>query len=374
MTLRTSLCDLLGIEYPIVQSGMGSVAGPELAAEVSKAGGLGILGGLLKTADQLRDEIRQVRALTARPFGVNLWLHQELRPPVPAHAIADTTLAQAQGALNAFRARLGLPPSTARPAPPPDLIAEAFQVILDERVPVWSTIFGPPDRAMIDACHRRGIAVIAMVATAEDARTIVALGCDAVVAQGSEAGGHRATFAKPVSPETGAIGSMALIPQIVDAVSVPVIAAGGIADGRGLVAALALGAAGILMGTRFVATRESTAAEAWKKSLLERDGDSTTVTDVFTGLWARALRNRFTEEYRASGAPALPTLWQAAVARDISAEAIRAGDPDYFPMWSGQGVGLLHSLPGAGDVVETVVREAHAALDALAAAASRVRR
>ena len=370
MTLRTALCDLLGIEYPIVQSGMGSVAGPELAAEVSKAGGLGILGGLLKTADQLRDEIRRVRALTARPFGVNLWL-QELRPPVPAHSIADATLAQAQGALNAFRARLGLPPSTARPAPPPDLIAEAFQVILDERVPVWSTVFGPPDRAMIDECHRRGIAVIAMVATPADARTVVALGCDAVVAQGSEAGGHRATFTKPASPETGAIGSMALIPQIVDAVSVPVIAAGGIADGRGLVAALALGAAGILMGTRFVATRESTAAEAWKKSLLERDGDSTTVTDAFTGLWARALRNRFTEEYRASGAPALPTLWQAAVARDISAAAMRAGDPDYFPMWSGQGVGLVRSLPGAGEVVETVVREAGAALDALASGVRR---
>ena len=371
MTLRTVLCDRLGIEYPIVQSGMGGVAGPELAAEVSKAGGLGILGGLLKTADQLRDEIRQVRALTARPFGVNLWLHQELRPPVPAHAIADATLAQAQGALNAFRARLGLPPSTARPAPPPDLIAEAFQVILDERVPVWSTIFGPPDRAMIDECHRRGIAVIAMVATAEDARTVVAHGCDAVVAQGSEAGGHRATFAKPASPETGAIGSIALIPQIVDAVHVPVIAAGGIADGRGLVAALALGAAGILMGTRFVATQESTAAEAWKKSLLERDGDSTTVTDAFTGLWARALRNRFTEDYRASGAPALPTLWQSAVARDISAAAIRAGDPDYFPMWSGQGVGLVRSLPGAGEVVETVVREAGAALDALASGVRR---
>ena len=152
MTLRTSLCDLLGIEYPIVQSGMGSVAGPELAAEVSKAGGLGILGGLLKTADQLRDEIRRVRARTARPFGVNLWLHQELRPPVPAHSIADSTLAQAQGALNAFRARLGLPPSTARPAPPPDLIAEAFQVILDERVPVWSTIFG---LAVVPLVYRR---------------------------------------------------------------------------------------------------------------------------------------------------------------------------------------------------------------------------
>src|SRR5437879_9180962 len=365
MTLRTALCDLLGIEYPIVQSGMGSVAGPELAAEVSKAGGLGILGGLLKTADQLRDEIRQVRALTARPFGVNLWLHQELRPPVPAHAIADTTLAQAQGALNAFRARLGLPPSTARPAPPPDLIAEAFQVILDERVPVWSTIFGPPDRAMIDACHRRGIAVIAMVATAEDARTIVALGCDAVVAQGSEAGGHRATFAKPVSPETGAIRSTALIPQIVDAVSVPVIAAGGIADGRGLVAALALGAAGILLGTRFVATRESMAAEIYKKRVLESDSTATTLTDTISGLWARALRNRFTEEYRASGAPVLPPHVQRVAAGDVYQASLKNQDPDYYPMMTGQSTGLIHDLPGAAEVVGTIVREAQGVLERL---------
>jgi len=371
MTFRTALCDLLGIEYPIIQSGMGSVAGPELASEVSKAGGLGILGGLLKTADQLRDEIRRVRALTDRPFGVNLWLHQELRPPVPAHLVTDAAVGAVQEALNVVRRHLALPASTARPAPPPDLIAEAFQVILEERVPVWSTVFGPPERGMIDECHRRGIAVLAMVATAGDARSVVANGCDAVVAQGSEAGGHRATFAKPRSPETGAIGGIALVPQIADAVRVPVVAAGGLADGRGLVAALALGAAGVLMGTRFVATRESMAAEAWKKSLLERDGDSTTVTDAFTGLWARALRNRFTEEYAASQAPVLPTLWQAAAARDISAAALRAGDPDYLAMWSGQGVGLIHDLPGAGEVVEAVLREAHAALEALA---SRVHR
>jgi nitronate monooxygenase len=371
MTLRTALSDLLGIEYPIVQSGMGSVAGPELAGEVSKAGGLGVLGGLLKTGEQLRDEIRRVRALTNRPFGVNLWLHQELRPPVPAPRVADATVAAVQGALNAFRLRLGLPAVTARPAPPADLIAEAFQVILDERVPVWSTVFGPPDRPLIEECHRRGIKVIAMVAAVEDARTVVANGCDAVVAQGSEAGGHRATFAKAAAPETGAVGTIALVPQVADAVRVPVIAAGGIADGRGLVAALALGASGILMGTRFVATRESTAADIWKKALLERDGDATTVTDAFTGLWARALRNRFTEEYGASGAPVLPTLWQAAAARDISAAAMRAGNPDYFPMWSGQSVGLVQNLPGAAEVVETIVREAHAVLDALGSRARR---
>ncbi len=367
MTFRTSLCDLLGIEYPIVQSGMGSVAGGDLAAEVSKAGGLGILGGLMKTADQLRGEIRAIRALTDRPFGVNLWLHDELRPPVPASRVGDETIGAVQATLNTFRERLGLPVPAARPGPPPDLIAEAFQVILDERVPVFSTVFGPPDRDMIHACHGRDIRVIAMVATPEDARAVVANGADAVVAQGSEAGGHRATFRKPRTPEIGAIGTMALVPQVVDAVRVPVIAAGGIADGRGLVAALALGAAGVLMGTRFVATRESTAAEVWKKALLERDADVTTVTDAFTGLWARALRNRMTEAYAESGAPVLPTLWEAGAARDITAAAIREGNGDYMPMWSGQGVGLIHNLPGAGEVVESIVREARVTLEALRA-------
>jgi nitronate monooxygenase len=121
------------------------------------------------------------------------------------------------------------------------------------------------------------------------------------------------------------------------------------------------------MGTRFVATRESTAAEVWKKALLERDADVTTVTDVFTGLWARALRNRMTEAYAESGAPVLPTLWQAGAARDITAAAIREGNGDYMPMWSGQGVGLIHNLPGAGEVVESIVREARVTLEALRA-------
>jgi len=366
MTLRTPLCDLLGIDYPIVQSGMGNVAGPDLAAAVSNAGGLGVLAGLHKTAAQLRAEIRQIRALTNRPFGVNLWLHHQLEPPVPAAAVSDAQIAAVQRTLNQFRDRLGLPAAAERPTPPPDLIAEALEVILDERVPVFSTIFGPPDSARIEACHRRGIRVIAMVATEGDARVVAANGCDAIVAQGSEAGGHRAVHSKPASRLVGAIGTMALVPQVVDAVRVPVIAAGGLADGRGLVAALALGAAGVLLGTRFVATRESTAADVWKKSLLERDADETIITDAFTGLWARALRNRYTDEYEASAAPVLPTLWQSRAAADITAASIRDGSPDYFPMWSGQSVGLIHNLLGAGEVIETIVREAGAALEALA--------
>jgi NAD(P)H-dependent flavin oxidoreductase YrpB (nitropropane dioxygenase family) len=158
---------------------------------------------------------------------------------------------------------------------------------------------------------------------------------------------------------------MALIPQVVDAVSIPVVAAGGIADGRGLVAALALGATGILLGTRFVATRESMAAEFWKKSLLEREGDDTMMSDAYSGLWLRALRNTYFEEYRASGAPVLPPLLQTRAASDVVEAARRRGDGEYFPMLSGQGVGLIRDLPGAGEVVETIVREARVVLAAL---------
>lgn len=356
--LRTRLCDLLGIEYPIIQSGMGGVAGPDLAAEVSRAGGLGIVAAVRLTADQVRQAIREIRQRTDRPFGVNLLIPPDMRPPVPAERISNDAVQAVHAALNPIRKDLGLPAASARPAPPPDLIPEAFQVILDERVPVFSVGLGNPGREMIDECHRRGIKVIAMVSTAEDARTVEATGLDAVVAQGGEAGGHRSTFDKPPSPEIGAVGAMALIPEVADAVRIPVIAAGGIADGRGLVAALALGASGILMGTRFIATRESMAIEMYKKSLLERSGDATTLTDAFSGRYARALKNAFTERYARSGAPVLPFLWQGSAANDIYVEASKQANPDYFPMWAGQSVGLIHNLPGAAEVVESVVREA----------------
>ncbi len=365
MTLRTALCDLLGIDYPIVQSGMGGVAGPDLVAEVSRAGGLGILAGLNVPPDDLRAMIRRVRALTDRPFGVNLWLHTALRPPLDPATIPEATVAAVQSALNRFRDRLGLPHAAARPPGAPDLIEAAFQVVLDERVPVWSIGLGDPGPDMTRECRGRGVKVMAMVATVEDARAVAASGVDVIVAQGAEAGGHRSTFVKRESPEAAAIGTLALVPQVVDAVRVPVVAAGGIADGRGLVAALALGASGVLLGTRFVATRESAAPEFWKKGLLERDADATTVTDVFTGLYARALKNTFADEYAASGAPVLPPLVQRAAASDIHQASLKRDDGEYYPMWSGQSVGLIHDLPGAGDVVERVAREARAVLASL---------
>jgi nitronate monooxygenase len=363
--LRTALCDLLGIEYPVIQSGMGSVAGPDLVAEVSRAGGLGILAGLNVPPEELRGRIRQVRELTDRPFGVNLWLHTELRPPADPATIADDRLAAVHAVLNGFRAQLGLPARSERPGAVPDIIAAQVEVILEERPAVFSIGLGDPGPDLVLRCRAQGIKVVAMVATVEDARAVVESGVDVVVAQGSEAGGHRSTWVKRPSPEAATVGTLALVPQIVDAVPVPVVAAGGIADGRGLAAALALGAVGILLGTRFVATRESMAPEFWKKSLLEREGDDTTITDAFSGLWLRALRNTYTARYQTSGAPVLPPLLQTRAAQDIVEEARRRGEGEYFPMLAGQGVGLIRDLPGAGEVVEAIVREARTVLTGL---------
>ena len=269
-TSYTALCDLLdrvpGLAVGHGQRGRAGPGGRGLAA-----GGLGILAGLNVAPDELRRRIRQVRALTDRAFGVNLWLHTELRPPADPAAVTDERLAAVHSVLNGFRARLGLPPSAKRPGAVPDIIAAQIEVILEERPAVFSIGLGDP-ASSCGALPGRGVKVMAMVATVDDARTVAASGVDVVVAQGGEAGGHRSTWVKRPSPESANVGAMALVPQIVDAVAVPVVAAGGIADGRGLVASLALGATGILLGTRFVATRESMAPEFWKKSLLEREG------------------------------------------------------------------------------------------------------
>ncbi|HKC99186.1 MAG TPA: nitronate monooxygenase family protein [Methylomirabilota bacterium] len=365
MTFRTALCDLLGIEYPIVQSGMGAIAGPELVAEVCRAGGLGILAGLNVPPDDLRAMIRRVRELTDRPFGVNLWLHRALRPPLDPGAISDEVLRGAQGMLNRFRQNLGIPTTMARPSRAPDLVEPAIQVVLDERPPVFSAALGWLEPAFARECRARGIKTMAMVSTVEDARAAAAGGADVIVAQGDEAGGHRSIDGKPALPEAIRVGLMSLLPQVVDAVRVPVVAAGGLADGRGLVAALALGASGVLLGTRFVATRESMAPEMYKKRLLESESGDTTVTNTLTGLWARSLANRFTREYTESGAPVLPPLVQRGAASDVFVAALKQGDPDYYPMMAGQSCGLIHDLPGAGEVVAAVIREAHAVLAGL---------
>src|SRR5207244_2270201 len=153
----------------------------ELVAEVSKAGGLGVLASVMMAPDQIRDGIRRIRAATDRPFGVNLWLHADVRPPAAPETIPDETMAAVHRTLDTFRSRLGIPPASGRTPGPPDFIDAAIRVVLDERVPVLSAIFGPPDRELVADCHRRGIKVMAMVATVDDARTVAGHGCDVVI-------------------------------------------------------------------------------------------------------------------------------------------------------------------------------------------------
>jgi len=331
---------------------MSRVAGPELVAAVSNEGGLGILAALRLEPDDLRAQVRRIRELTDRPFGVNLWLHPAVVHPAEPGAIDPTLLASAQRQLNAIRAQLGLPASASVPARFPELVQRNFDVILDERVPVWSIGLGDPGAVMVEQAHARGIRVMAMVTNVGDARAVADAGVDFIVAQGTEAGGHRSNW----TDDSEEAGTMVIVPRIVDAVRVPVIAAGGIVDGRGLVAALALGASAVMLGTRFIATRESIAPKFFKDAVLAAGAGDTIVSAAFTGLPMRTLRNQFTSEYR--DAAVLPPMLQSNAAEDIFRAAAQRGEADYFPMPAGQSAGLIDDVPSAGDVVRAIVDEA----------------
>ena len=361
-TLRTSLCDTFGIRYPILQAGMAPVAGPELVAAVSNAGGLGILAAAHMPPEEVRTRIRRVRELTDKPFGVNLLLHTEVWPPVEPATFSDTVVERMHEVLNRFRDRLGIPRGFARPARRPNHVPAVIELLHEERVPVFSVGLGNPPREVVDRFHARGARVIAMVSTVPDARAVAAHGVDAIVAQGGEAGGHRSTWVKAPSPQHAAIGTMVLVPQVVDAVNVPVIAAGGITDGRSVAAALTLGASGVLVGTRFVASREGRAPDFYKEALTRRDSDSTVVTDAYSGLYARLLRNRFIDEYTASGAPVLSGYLQGSAAGDVVRAAAERRDAEHYPMWAGQGVGMIRDVPAAGEIVAQLVQQSTAAL------------
>ena len=241
--LHTPLCDLLGIEYPIVLAGMGGVSMHKLVAAVSNAGGLGVIGAATLDADGLRREIRKTRELTDKPFAVDLL------------------------------------------APIPDMIRPQMQVVFDEGIKIFVAGLAVP-REFIDEMHERGMIVIVMIGKVRHAIKSEQAGADVVAAQGTEAGGH-----------TGEVGGLALVPQVVDAVKIPVLAAGGIADGRGLVAALALGAQGVVVGTRFIATPEAQAAPQYREAILHSGEADTVRTRCYTGKPARTIRNRYNEEW-----------------------------------------------------------------------------
>ncbi|MDA3040973.1 MAG: nitronate monooxygenase, partial [Actinomycetota bacterium] len=302
---NSALRGLLGITHPILQSGMGGVAGPELVAAVSNAGGLGILAALNLRPEALRSGIEKVRELTDRPFGVNIWLHADVRTPVDVGRLDDDLVRGMQSVLNDYRPRHDLPPKLDRPPAPTDLVGPAIEVMLEERIPVFSAGLGIPETELTQRLHEHGTKVIAMVTSVADALAAAAQGTDVVVVQGSEAGGHRSVGAKLPQQQAVGGGLFTLLPEVIRRLAaagtpVPVVAAGGIVDGRGLAAALVLGAQGALLGTRFVATQESQANDVWKQKLIGDHGE-TVVSDAFTGQWARMLRTEFTDRWAESG-------------------------------------------------------------------------
>lgn len=318
--MRTRLTDLLQIEHPVMLAGMGGVSYHRLVAAVSGAGGFGCLGASTMSNDEMVSEIRKVRELTDRPFGV------DLLTAMPNSLVGQVELLIAEGA-SVFVAGLGVP-------------SEA-----------------------VELCHRHGVLVANMCGKVAHARSAVDAGCDLVVAQGTEAGGH-----------TGQVATMPLVPQLVDAVGdrVPVVAAGGIFDGRGLAAALALGADGVWLGTRFIATPEARTVDGYKDRLLTSAEDGTVITKAYSGKTMRVLRNGYLEEWEKSGAEVQRFPFQVISAMqegvfhlggDDHTEGV---DPQRECYPAGQGVGGIDALVPAADLVRQIVDDAEAVLTRIA--------
>lgn len=350
---------VLGIEAPVLQSGMRGVAGPRLAAAVSNAGGMGTLAALFQGPDEVRAGIRAIRELTDRPFGVNIWLHDDVRTPPDVERVDSDAVRSVQTVFNELRPRFDLAPTLDDPPQLPDLVDAALDVMIEERIPVFSAGVGLPEPDLVERFHTAGTKIVVMVACADDAEIAAASGADVVIAQGTEAGGHRSYGSKRERRDAVGTGTFTLVPEVVARVGdrVPVVAAGGVVDGRGLAAAIVLGASGVLMGTRFVATVESEANEVWKRRLVSGQGD-TVLTDGFTGQWARVLRSEFTDHWDAAGVEPLPGLLQAVVGGDVYAAAAQVGDDQMQALYAGASFGRMRDLPDAAEVVRSVVDDA----------------
>lgn len=315
-----------------------------------------MLAGARVSPEKLQEDIRTVKARTDKPFGVNFLL----APPEEN----DKDVAAVQRFLDRFRERLDLPPGSTDVTPPPSQFKEQLEAVFEERIPVLSVALGDPGE-LVERAHGEGMLVSAMVTTAGEAARVVERGVDLVVAQGAEAGGHRSTFEVGAGGEVPLVGTMALVPRVADEVNVPVVAAGGISDGRGLLAALALGASGVQIGTHFLLARESGAHPAYRQRLLAAMETDTIVTHAFTGRPARGLRNRLAEEYLNAGFEPLGWIWQGAAAGDIYGASQAADNGDYSPLLAGQGVGMLREERGAGEIVAEIMEEARRALSRL---------
>jgi nitronate monooxygenase len=367
--LRTPLCELLGIEYPIILAGMGAgneggAAGPELVAAVSEAGGLGVLGGTGHNLDDFHDAIAAIRRLTKKPFGVDLLLPNVGSGGGPAseprgveqrywdfvdETIRDLNLIEPSSQQSP---REG--PFTETPYAAAERQKRHIKAIISERPAVFAAGLGSP-KPYVNDLHAAGIIVFGLVGNVKTARRVKADGVDVVVAQGYEAGGH-----------TGRVGTFALVPQVVDAVSpTPVVLAGGVGDGRAVAAALALGAQAVWVGTAFLATPEANILPEHRQRLLDASEEDTRVTRLYSGKTARALNNPMVEAWEMSGLAALPMGQQGRISGRLMAAVRASGRNDLTMQLGGQIAGALTEVRPAHVVLDEMVREAVDVLNAL---------
>jgi len=324
----------LGIVYPIIQGPLGGLSSQRLTAAVSNFGGMGSFGAHSLAPDTIGDVIAQIRSLTAQPFAMNLWVSME---DEGARTSDESAFNRSLAPLAGHLAELRAPQPTYAPYSPARF-EDQVRVLLDANVPVFSFIFGVPPGDVLDECRRKGIVTIGTATTPEEAAVLADAGVDAVVASGLEAGGHRGSFLR--TAEDSLTGTMSLVPRVVDAVDVPVIAAGGIADARGVIAALALGAEAVQIGTAFLACEESGASRLHREALRGPDAGHTGLSRGFTGRLARGIRNRLMDELNRNGAEFLPYPLQRGLVRNLSVAAEAVGRSDLMPLWAGQSAGL----------------------------------
>lgn len=320
------------MSVPVVLAPMGGgPSTPELCAAVSNAGGLGSLAAAYSSPEKITQDIARVRELTLRPFAVNLFSPAAMEPLRGDVQAVSKFLAP-------YHQRLGLQEPQLPQSASENFDAQ-IEAICAAKPPLVSFTFGLLPAVVIDHLRAQSTFIVGTATTVEEARQLERAGVDAVVAQGSEAGAHRGTFAVPA--EEALIGTVALVPQVADAVRIPVIASGGMMDGRGIVAALALGASAVQMGTAFLAAKEAGTSPGYREALLKARQDQTTVTRAFSGRMARGIRNEFIEKWNAAGLTHLSYPWQNAFTQAMRRAASTARQAGLLSLWAGQGVGLI---------------------------------
>jgi nitronate monooxygenase len=347
---RNRLISRLGVQYPIIQGPLGGLSSQRLTAAVSNYGGLGSLGAHGLKPEAIRGIIREIKGLTPKPFAMNLWVSME----------DEGALTSTEEAFDRGLAPLAKDIESVGGSKPsyhpyePIRFDDHVQVLLDEGISVFSFIYGIPSKQVLDEFRRKGIALIGTATTVDEAIALEQAGVDVIAASGFEAGGHRGSFLQPA--EDSLTGTMALVPQVVDAVQLPVVGAGGIGDTRGILAAFALGAEGVQIGTAFLACEESGASALHRKAILSGQAKETALTRGFTGRLARGIRNRLLDALNQKDVEVLPYPLQHALVRHLSIPAEKAGMPELLPLWAGQSANLSR-ISNVRTLLDTLVRE-----------------